>query len=202
MADGDRDPIWSIRPRMRTAYLLTFAALFGSGIGLLVARGSSLETIMGLAGSVAIGSAGAAMFVAETGGYVMVFVDAAIAWRDKKFTERVRNAVSRARARTDDETDAMVTRAMAEALAETEAKTHAEMEAWYARHGTAKVPTEPVIDDATDAVTRAVAEALAETRAEVERDWLAWYARMEDAKARGVPFDEPPPGVNGRADPA
>ena len=158
MADGDRDPIWSIRPRMRTAYLLTFAALFGSGIGLLVARGSSLETIVGLAGSLAIASAGAAMFIAETGGYVMVFVDAAIAWRDKKFTERVRNAVSRARAKTDDETDAMV--------------------------------------------TKAVAEALAEARAEVERDWLAWYERQEAAKARGEPFDEPPPGVNGRADSA
>ena len=184
---------------MRTAYLIAFTALFSSGIGLLAARGSSLETIMGLAGSLAIASAATAMVVAETGGFIMVFVDAAIAWRDKKFTERVRNAVSRARAGTYDETDAMVTKVVAEALAETEAKTHAEMKAWYARHETVKAPAEIVIDDATDAVTKAVAEALAEARAEVEQAWLAWYARMEEAKARGLPFDEPPPGVNGRA---
>ena len=94
MADGERDSsIWSIRPQMRTAYLLTFAALFGGSLAYLAATGRSPETIMGLAGSVAIGSAGAAMFIAEAGGYVMVLVDAAIAWRDGKFAERFRKGL-------------------------------------------------------------------------------------------------------------
>ena len=166
-ADEERDSsIWSIRPRMRTAYLLTFAALFGGSLAYLAATGRSPETIMGLAGSVAIGSAGAAMFIAEAGGYVMVLVDAAIAWRDKKFTERVRKAADRARAGSA--TDDPVTKAMAEALAETEAE--------------------------------AEAKGRAEGRAEVAVALHAWYARQEAAKARGEPFDEPPPGVNGHSD--
>ena len=45
-------------------------------------------------------------------------------------------------------------------------------------------------------------EAREEGRAEVRADLEAWYARMEAAKARGEPFDEPPPGVNGRANSA
>lgn len=130
MGDGERDSsIWSIRPRMRTAYLLTFAALFGGSLAFLAATGHSPEAIMERAGSVAIGAAGAAMFLAEGGGYVMVLVDAAIAWRDGKFAERFRKG-----------------------------------------------------------------------REEERRVWLAWYARQEAAKARGEPFDEPPPGVNGRAE--
>ena len=125
--DGERDSsIWSIRPRMRTAYLLTFGVLFGGSLAFLAVTGHGAATIMGLAGSVAIGSAGAAMFVAETGGYVMVFVDAAIAWRDGKFAERFRRGIEKGR------------------------------------------------EDA-------------------DRDWLAWLARQEEARARGEPFDEPPP---------
>ena len=27
--------------------------------------------------------------------------------------------------------------------------------------------------------------------------WLAWYKNMKDAKARGEPFDEPPPFLDG-----
>lgn len=92
--DGERDSsIWSIRPRMRTAYLLTFGALFGGSLAFLAITGHSAAAIMGLAGSVAIASAGAAMFIAETGGYIMVFVDAAIAWRDGKFAERFRRGL-------------------------------------------------------------------------------------------------------------
>ena len=96
--DEERDSsIWSIRPRMRTAYLLTFGALFGGSLAFLAITGHSAATIMGLAGSVAIASAGAAMFIAETGGYIMVFVDAAIAWRDGKFAERFRKGIKQGR---------------------------------------------------------------------------------------------------------
>ena len=38
------------------------------------------------------------------------------------------------------------------------------------------------------------AEARAEARAEVHAQWTAWYQRAEEAKAKGLPFDEPPPG--------
>lgn len=144
--DGERDSsIWSIRPRMRTAYLFTFGVLFGGSLAFLAITGHSATTIMGLAGSVAIGSAGAAMFVAETGGYIMVFVDAAIAWRDGKFAERFRKGIEQG---------------------------------------------------LEQGIEKGRAEAREEGRAEMEqawRDWLAWYERQEDAKARGEPFDEPPP---------
>ena len=99
MGDGERDSsIWSIRPRMRTAYLLTFAALFGGSLAFLAATGHSPETIMERAGSVAIGAAGAAMFLAEGGGYVMVLVDAAIAWRNRKIAGWAEEAREEARA--------------------------------------------------------------------------------------------------------
>ena len=43
------------------------------------------------------------------------------------------------------------------------------------------------------------AERFRKGREEERREWLAWYERQEAAKARGEPFDEPPPGVNGRS---
>ena len=68
--DEERDSsIWSIRPRMRTAYLFTFGVLFGGSLAFLAITGHSAAAIMGLAGSVAIASTGAAMFIAETGGW-------------------------------------------------------------------------------------------------------------------------------------
>ena len=154
--DGERDSsIWSIRPRMRTAYLLTFAALFGGSLAFLAVTGHSAETIMRLAGSVAIASAGAAMFVAETGGYIMVFVDAAIAWRDGKFAERFRRGIEQGLEQGREE-----------------------------------------------GLEQGLKQGIEQGRAEVRAELEAWYARMEAARARGEPFDEPPPGVNGRANSA
>ena len=37
------------------------------------------------------------------------------------------------------------------------------------------------------------AEGKAAGRSEMHNAWLTWYRRSEEAKARGVPFDEPPP---------
>ena len=34
---------------------------------------------------------------------------------------------------------------------------------------------------------------LEEGRSEMHRAWLTWYRKSEDAKAKGIPFDEPPP---------
>ena len=146
----------------------------------------------------------------------MVLVDAAIAWRDKKFTERVRKAADRARAGSA--TDDPVTKAMAEALAEARAETGQAWSAWHERCEDARargVPfNEPAPDEnppgvftervrkaadraragsVTDPVAKAVAEALAQERAETNQAWRAWHERREDARARGVPFDEAPP---------
>ncbi len=32
-----------------------------------------------------------------------------------------------------------------------------------------------------------------EGRSEMHNAWLAWYRKSEEAKAKGLPFDEPPP---------
>ena len=48
------------------------------------------------------------------------------------------------------------------------------------------------------------AEGKVEGRSEMHKAWLAWYRKSEEAKAKGIPFDEPPPelptdqGKNGR----
>ena len=40
-------------------------------------------------------------------------------------------------------------------------------------------------------------EGRAEGKAEAYQVWADWYQRQENAKAQGVPFDEPPPALNG-----
>ena len=34
-------------------------------------------------------------------------------------------------------------------------------------------------------------------RAAAHQDWEAWYRRLQEANAKGLPFDEPPPALNG-----
>lgn len=34
-------------------------------------------------------------------------------------------------------------------------------------------------------------------RAAAHHDWEAWYRRLQEANAKGLPFDEPPPALNG-----
>ena len=41
------------------------------------------------------------------------------------------------------------------------------------------------------------AEGKAEGKAEAYQVWADWYQRQENAKAQGLPFDEPPPSLNG-----
>lgn len=36
-------------------------------------------------------------------------------------------------------------------------------------------------------------EGKVEGRSEMHQAWLVWYRKSEDAKAKGIPFDEPPP---------
>ena len=40
-------------------------------------------------------------------------------------------------------------------------------------------------------------EGRAEGKAEAYQVWADWYQRQENAKVQGVPFDEPPPSLNG-----
>ncbi len=44
---------------------------------------------------------------------------------------------------------------------------------------------------------RGIAEGRAIGRAEVKQLWTEWYQRLKSAEARGAPFDEPPPFLNG-----
>ncbi len=37
------------------------------------------------------------------------------------------------------------------------------------------------------------AKGLEEGRSEMHEAWLVWYRKSEDARAKGLPFDEPPP---------
>ena len=46
-------------------------------------------------------------------------------------------------------------------------------------------------------IAEARAEGRAEGRAEVKQLWTEWYQRLKSAEARGAPFDEPPPFLNG-----
>lgn len=36
-------------------------------------------------------------------------------------------------------------------------------------------------------------EGEAKGRSEMHSAWLTWYRKSEEAKAKGIPFDEPPP---------
>ena len=77
----------------------------------------------------------------------MVLVDAAIAWRDKKFTERVRKAADRARAGSA--TDP-VAKAVAEALAQERAETGQAWRAWHERREDARARGVPFNEPAPD----------------------------------------------------
>ena len=46
---------------------------------------------------------------------------------------------------------------------------------------------------------KARSEAIGESRgiAKANQAWTDWYQRQESARARGVPFDDPPPSLNG-----
>ena len=41
------------------------------------------------------------------------------------------------------------------------------------------------------------AQGRVEGKAEAYQVWADWYHRQENARARGIPFDEPPPSLNG-----
>ena len=42
-------------------------------------------------------------------------------------------------------------------------------------------------------VTPIVERHRVEGRSEMHNAWLTWYRKSEEAKAKGIPFDEPPP---------
>ena len=50
---------------------------------------------------------------------------------------------------------------------------------------------------------RAEGEAIGLTKGEASgkaaahQDWESWYCRLQEANAKGIPFDEPPPALNG-----
>ena len=82
-----RDAIWSVSENTRTAYLIGFVALYGTGLGLMVVAGVG-EPGLTLpqmvvahwiaAGAIALASAASAMAVVEIGGTTMVLLDRAL----------------------------------------------------------------------------------------------------------------------------
>ena len=88
-----REAIWSVRESTRTAYLVVFVALFGTGMGLMVAAGGGdpertmLQTVVAywsLAGGMALASATGSMIVVDVGGPIMVLLDRALDARDAR----------------------------------------------------------------------------------------------------------------------
>ena len=87
-----RDAIWSVSENTRTAYLIGFVALYGTGLGLMVVAGVG-EPGLTLpqmvvahwiaAGAIALASAASAMAVVEIGGTTMVLLDRALKARRK-----------------------------------------------------------------------------------------------------------------------
>ena len=98
-----RDAIWSVSENTRTAYLIGFVALYGTGLGLMVVAGVG-EPGLTLpqmvvahwiaAGAIALASAASAMAVVEIGGTTMVLLDRALKAR-RKYIEGLREEGAR-----------------------------------------------------------------------------------------------------------
>ncbi len=95
--DGDdRESIWSVPQATKTAYFVLFIVHFIAGIGLLIWRGErGHETPADYAlyiwlksGSIALGSAAAALIYAEVGRYLLVLSRSLEVWLEKKREER------------------------------------------------------------------------------------------------------------------
>ena len=93
-----RDAIWSVSENTRTAYLIGFVALYGTGLGLMVVAGvgepglTLPQTVVAhwiAAGAIALASAASAMAVVEIGGTTMVLLDRAMKAR-RKYIEGLR----------------------------------------------------------------------------------------------------------------
>ena len=88
-----REAIWSVREGTRTAYVVVFTVLFGTGMGLTVAAGGGdpdrtlLQTVVAywnMASGMAIAAAAGSMLAVEPGGSIMVLLDRALDARDAR----------------------------------------------------------------------------------------------------------------------
>ena len=88
-----REAIWSVREGTRTAYVIVFTVLFGTGMGLMVAAGGGdpdrtlLQTVVAywsMASGMAIAAAAGSMLAVEPGGSIMVLLDRALDARDAR----------------------------------------------------------------------------------------------------------------------
>ena len=93
MARQRREAIWSVREGTRTAYVVVFTLLFGTGMGLTVAAGGGdpdrtlLQTVVAywnMASGMAIAAAAGSMLAVEPGGSIMVLLDRALDARDAR----------------------------------------------------------------------------------------------------------------------
>ena len=63
--------------------------------------------------------------------------------------------------------------------------------------GIAEGRSEGIAKGRSEGIAEGRSEGIAKGRSEANQVFSDWYQRLESAKARGVPFDEPPPFLNG-----
>ena len=63
--------------------------------------------------------------------------------------------------------------------------------------GRAQGRAEGIIEGMAQGVAQGKTTGIAQGRAEAQRVWQAWYQRQVEAQAKGQPFTEPPPTLNG-----
>ena len=126
-----REAIWSVREGTRTAYVVVFTVLFGTGMGLTVAAGGGdpdrtlLQTVVAywnMASGMAIAAAAGSMLAVEPGGSIMVLLDRALDARD-----------ARRKAYREEGRELGLAEGLAEGRAEREQEMRRELTAWYER---------------------------------------------------------------------
>ena len=177
----DRESIWSISPRWRTAYFVIFVTQNVAGISLVcwnhifrLTEDGAVETLLNIsrdAGQTTIGSAGVTLTITEGARLIMVLGEQLQRWFRQREDRRVDERVAE---RVDTE--------VAERVAEVRAEERAEAQRQIA--------------EARSEAQRQVDEARVEERAEVQGQVAEWDRRRREAEAKGEPFDEPLPNFD------
>ena len=138
-----REAIWSVREGTRTAYVIVFTVLFGTGMGLTVAAGGGdpdrtlLQTVVAywnMASGMAIAAAAGSMLAVEPGGSIMVLLDRALDARDarrKAYREEGRE-LGLAEGRVEGLAEGLA-EGLDKGRAEREREMRRELTAWYER---------------------------------------------------------------------
>ena len=69
--------------------------------------------------------------------------------------------------------------------------------AWYRQRTRERARNEGLAEGLTEGRAAGREEGRTEGRHEQQERWLQWLERRQQAEANGLPFDEPPPSLNG-----